>query len=52
MFLPYCYAARTAEIDAIRFQDSDLGLVGTLERGQFGLVSQFLTFDVNTLLSI
>ncbi|KAJ7240865.1 kinase-like domain-containing protein [Mycena haematopus] len=30
--------AKTAEIDALRFQDADLQLVGTLERGQFGLI--------------
>ncbi|CAK5274156.1 unnamed protein product [Mycena citricolor] len=30
--------ARTVEIDALRFQDADLQFVGTLERGQFGLV--------------
>ncbi|KAJ6598203.1 kinase-like domain-containing protein [Mycena vulgaris] len=29
---------KTAEIDALRFQDADLHLVGTLERGQFGLI--------------
>ncbi|KAJ7489158.1 kinase-like domain-containing protein [Mycena latifolia] len=29
---------KTAEIDALRFQDADLQLVGTLERGQFGLI--------------
>ncbi|KAJ7176825.1 kinase-like protein [Mycena filopes] len=30
--------AKTVEIDALRFQDGDLQLVGTLERGQFGLI--------------
>ncbi|KAF7324690.1 hypothetical protein MKEN_00510500 [Mycena kentingensis (nom. inval.)] len=30
--------AKSAEIDALRFQDADLQLVGTLERGQFGLI--------------
>ncbi|KAJ6551162.1 kinase-like domain-containing protein [Mycena capillaripes] len=30
--------AKTAEIDALRFQDADLQPVGTLERGQFGLI--------------
>ncbi|KAJ7054183.1 kinase-like protein [Mycena amicta] len=30
--------AKTAEIDALRFQDADLQLIGTLERGQFGLI--------------
>ena len=33
--------ARTTEIDAIRFQDKDLEVVGTLEYGQFGVVSLF-----------
>ncbi|KAJ7444570.1 kinase-like domain-containing protein [Mycena galericulata] len=30
--------AKTAEIDSLRFQDADLQLLGTLERGQFGLI--------------
>ncbi|KAL4263518.1 non-specific serine/threonine protein kinase [Pleurotus pulmonarius] len=30
--------ARTAEIDSLRFQDKDLNVVGTLDRGQFGLI--------------
>ncbi|KAJ7220714.1 kinase-like protein [Mycena pura] len=30
--------AKTAEIDALRFQNADLQLIGTLERGQFGLI--------------
>ncbi|KAJ8689974.1 hypothetical protein PTI98_012821 [Pleurotus ostreatus] len=30
--------ARTAEIDSIRFQDKDLNVVGTLDRGQFGVI--------------
>ena len=30
--------ARTAEIDAIRFQNKDLKVLGTLEFGQFGVV--------------
>ncbi|KAJ7097586.1 kinase-like domain-containing protein [Mycena epipterygia] len=30
--------ATTVEIDALRFQDADLQLVGALERGQFGLI--------------
>ncbi|KAJ7779180.1 kinase-like protein [Mycena metata] len=30
--------AKTTEIDGLRFQDTDLQLVGTLERGQFGLI--------------
>ncbi|KAF7369226.1 hypothetical protein MVEN_00250300 [Mycena venus] len=30
--------AKTIEIDGLRFQDADLQLVGTLERGQFGLI--------------
>ncbi len=31
--------AKTVEIDALRFQDKDLSLVGTLEFGQYGVVS-------------
>ena len=31
-------SARTAEIDAIRFQNKDLKVLGTLEFGQFGVV--------------
>jgi hypothetical protein len=30
--------ATTVELDALRFQDSDLRVVGRLARGQFGLV--------------
>lgn len=32
------HAAKTTEIDTIRFQDKDLSKVGTLEFGQFGVV--------------
>lgn len=32
--------AKTIEIDALRFQDKDLGIVGTLEFGQCGVVSR------------
>ena len=35
-------SAKTTEVDAIRFQDKDLHNLGTLERGQFGIVSKFL----------
>ncbi|KAF7313914.1 hypothetical protein HMN09_00549500 [Mycena chlorophos] len=31
-------SSKTAEIDALRFQDADLQLIGTLDRGQFGLI--------------
>ena len=31
--------AKTIEIDSLRFTDKDLTLVGTLEYGQFGVVS-------------
>ncbi|KAJ6498530.1 kinase-like protein [Mycena vitilis] len=30
--------AKTAEIDALRFQDADIQPIGTLERGQFGVI--------------
>ncbi|KAF8623794.1 hypothetical protein AX17_007297 [Amanita inopinata Kibby_2008] len=30
--------SRTMEIDSLRFQDKDLGLVGTLDYGQFGVI--------------
>jgi len=30
--------SRTTEIDVLRFQDKDLELVGTLDRGQFGVI--------------
>lgn len=39
MRLLITYAAKTTEIDALRFQDKDLDIVGTLEYGQFGVVS-------------
>lgn len=31
--------AKTAEVDKLRFSDGDLKVVGTLEYGQFGVVS-------------
>jgi hypothetical protein len=33
--------AKTVEIDTLRFQDKDLDVVGTLEFGQYGVVSLF-----------
>lgn len=33
--------AKTIEIDALRFQDKDLDVAGTLEFGQYGVVSLF-----------
>jgi hypothetical protein len=30
--------AKTSEIDALRFTDKDLDVVGTLDHGQFGVV--------------
>lgn len=33
------WAAKTIQIDSLRFTDKDLDLVGTLEYGQFGVVS-------------
>ena len=35
----YINKAKTIEIEFLRFQDKDLYLVGTLEYGQFGVVS-------------
>ena len=32
------YAARTSEIDTLRFTNKDLKVLGTLEYGQFGVV--------------
>lgn len=32
-------SAKTIQIDSLRFTDNDLDLVGTLEYGQFGVVS-------------
>lgn len=34
-------AAKTTDVDALRFQDQDLDTVGTLEYGQFGVVRAF-----------
>ena len=34
----FFFAAKTIEIDALRFQDKDLNVIGTLEYGQFGVV--------------
>lgn len=42
---------KTTEVDALRFQDKDLAVVGTLEYGQYGVVSvQFSLFICNTRL--
>jgi hypothetical protein len=35
------HTAKTAEIDALRFTDKDLDVVGTLDYGQFGVVCRF-----------
>ena len=35
------FSAKTIEIDALRFQDKDLNIIGTLEYGQFGVVCLF-----------
>ena len=35
-------AAKTAEIDTLRFTDKDLDVVGTLEYGQYGVVGGLL----------
>lgn len=32
--------AKTAEVDTLRFTDKDLDVVGTLEYGQYGVVSR------------
>ena len=42
--LPFFFPAKTIEIDALRFQDKDLNVIGTLEYGQFGVVCIFLLF--------
>ena len=34
-------SAKTAEVDTLRFADKDLDVVGTLEYGQYGVVSCF-----------
>ena len=34
------HEAKTTEIDTLRFGDKDLDLVGTLEYGQYGVVSE------------
>ena len=38
----FFFLAKTIEIDALRFQDKDLNVIGTLEYGQFGVVCLFL----------
>jgi hypothetical protein len=35
-------AAKTTEVDGLRFKDKDLETVGTLEYGQFGVVGEIL----------
>lgn len=44
-------SAKTAEVDTLRFADKDLDVVGTLEYGQYGVVSCFreVTFAVFSL---
>ena len=37
------FSAKTIEIDALRFQDKDLNVIGTLEYGQFGVVCLFVS---------
>lgn len=37
-------SAKTSEVDALRFNDKDLDVVGTLEYGQFGVVGVAATF--------
>ena len=39
--LSFFFPAKTIEIDALRFQDKDLNVIGTLEYGQFGVVYLF-----------
>lgn len=34
----YFHTAKTTQIDALRFGDKDLDVIGTLEYGQFGVV--------------
>jgi hypothetical protein len=44
--------AKTIEIDALRFQNKELNVVGTLEYGQFGVVRLFAISPVCYLLKI
>lgn len=39
---PMRHTAKTTEIDALRFTDRDLDVVGTLEYGQFGVVCTYI----------
>ena len=48
----YFDLAKTIEIDALRFQNKDLNVVGTLEYGQFGVVRLFAILPVCYLLKI
>jgi len=40
LFSPHSQSEKTREIDDLRFRDKDLDVVGTLEHGQFGVVSR------------
>lgn len=42
--------AKTTEIDALRFTNRDLNVVGTLEYGQFGVVRVFHFISHSTLI--
>ena len=46
-FVPsiFFFSAKTIEIDALRFQDKDLNVIGTLEYGQFGVVCLLLLYS-------
>ena len=37
----FSLSAKTIEIDALRFHDKDLNVIGTLEYGQFSVVCPF-----------
>ena len=38
----FLFLEKTVEIDSLRFQDKDVDVIGTLEYGQFGVVSFFV----------
>jgi hypothetical protein len=45
-------AAKTAEVDSLRFKDNDLDVVGTLEYGQFGVVGSLSRNVLKSLMEL
>lgn len=46
-----CTPATTIKIDSLRFSDRDLSVLGTLDRGQFGVVGVLVLIQIASYLS-